>query len=140
MTTRPQHTPEEFEAKAKDFMRKARTGDSDATKGVCPSRDPSKVFPDDDEERAKYKVATFICDFFPDAIAELARFSYEMQAKHCPDQPMCWAKDKSIGDGNQIIRHLMDKEYVNVAWRGLELLQRKLKGMEPFNKENNEGN
>ena len=116
--TRHQHTPEEFQAKAKAFMRQAS--------------EESKVFPEADEERAKYKVATFICEFFPHAIAELARFSYEMQAKHCPGQPMCWAKDKSIGDGNQLIRHLMDKEYTNVAWRGLELLERQLTKLPPF--------
>lgn len=92
------------------------------------------IFPKDDAERQKYAVGTFICEFFPHAIAELARFSYEMQQKHNPDAPMGWAKDKSVGDGNQIFRHQMDGEYREVAWRGLEQLERSLTKMPPFDK------
>ena len=92
------------------------------------------IFPEDDTERQKYAVGTFICEFFPHAIAELARFSYDMQQKHNPDAPMGWAEDKSIGDGNQIFRHQMDGEYREVAWRGLEQLERLLRKMPPFDK------
>ena len=91
------------------------------------------IFPKDDSERQKYAVGTFICEFFPHAIAELARFSYDMQQKHNPDAPMGWAKGKSVGDGNQIFRHQMDGEFREVAWRGLEQLERFLTKMEPFN-------
>ena len=91
------------------------------------------IFPEDDEERQKYAVGTFICEFFPHAIAELARFSYDMQQKHNPGAPMGWAKEKSVGDGNQIFRHQMDGEFREVAWRGLEQLERFLTKMEPFN-------
>jgi hypothetical protein len=96
-------------------------------------KDSAAIFPDDDTERQKYAVGTFICEFFPHAIAELARFSYDMQQKHNPDAPMGWARDKSVGDGNQIFRHQMDGEFREVAWRGLEQLERFLMKMEPFN-------
>lgn len=96
---------------------------------------PPDLFPVDDAERKKYAVGTFICEFFPHAIAELARFSYDMQQKHNPNAPMGWVKDKSIGDGNQIFRHQMNGDYEEVAWRGLEQLERKLTKLPPFDNE-----
>lgn len=115
-----QLTPQACKTKAREVM----YGESKA----------SQIFPEDDEERQKYAVGTFICEFFPHAIAELARFSHDMQQKHNPDKPMGWAKDKSVGNGNQIFRHQMDGEFREVAWRGLEQLERFLMKMPPFEK------
>ena len=91
------------------------------------------IFPEDDKERQKYPVGQFIRDFFPHAIAALARHSWENQQKHTPGSTtLTWAKDKSIGTGDQLLRHFMDGEYVHTAWRALELLERQLTGMPPF--------
>lgn len=91
------------------------------------------VFPENDAERAKYPIADFIRYFFPNAIAALARHSYESQQKHSPGtRRLTWNKDASIGDGNQLMRHFMDDELEATAWRALELLERKLCKMPPF--------
>lgn len=129
-----QQTGEECTRKAKEFMasKPATEEDYEQLEDIVNQSKPLGIFPEDDEERQKYAVGTFICEFFPHAIAELARFSYEMQQKHNPDAPMGWAKDKSVGDGNQIFRHQMDGEFREVAWRGLEQLERFLTKMEPF--------
>lgn len=87
------------------------------------------MFPSDAQERKKYPVGTFIKNYFPNAIAALAHHSYVSQQQHGPASngaPMEWLKDKSIGDGNQIIRHYMEGDYENMAWRALELLEREL--------------
>lgn len=107
------------------------------------------IFPQDDEDRAKYVVGTFVCEFFPHAFAELSKFSYEQQAKHNDGIPTSWAKGKSIGNPNRVIRHLMEgwiaarsgyndvakSELTSLAWRGLELLERFLTKMEPFKRD-----
>lgn len=88
-----------------------------------------RLFPTDAAERKTYPVGTFIKDYFPNAIAALAHHSYVSQEQHGPTTngaPMEWLKDKSVGDGNQIIRHYMEGDYANMAWRALELLEREL--------------
>jgi len=95
------------------------------------------IFPEDAQERKEYPVGTFIRDYFPHAIAALAHHSYKCQQQHGPatnGAPMEWLKDKSIGDGNEIVRHFMEGDYEATAWRALELLERKLTGLEPFDK------
>jgi len=87
------------------------------------------IFPVDAQRRKEYPVGTFIKDYFPNAIAALSHHSYVSQAQHGPTTngaPMEWLKDKSVGDGNQIIRHYMEGDYENMAWRALELLERQL--------------
>ena len=89
----------------------------------------NKPFPEDAQERKTYPVGTFIKDYFPHAIAELAHHSFVSQAQHGPTTngaPMEWLRDKSVGDGNQIVRHYMEGDYANMAWRALELLEREL--------------
>ena len=87
------------------------------------------LFPEDAESRKEYPVGTFICDYFPHAIAALAHHSYKAQQQHGPatnGAPMEWLKDKSVGDGNQMMRHLMEGDTVSTAWRALEMLEREL--------------
>ena len=104
------------------------------------------TIPTDDQERAKIRLFDYISNYFPHAHVAKARHSYESNIKHNGNEGMQWAKDKSIGDGNQILRHIMDAmdawkagdkaqatyHLTCLAWRGDELLERMLKGMEPF--------
>lgn len=86
-------------------------------------------------ERAEYPVATGAIDYFPNALAYVARISKKANDQHNPGEPMHWAKDKSIGRGDQIARHLaqrydMDSDQLlhagKMAWRALEFLERLL--------------
>lgn len=89
----------------------------------------SQLFPEDAELRKTFPVGTLIRDYFPHAIAALAKHSYEAQQQHGEPEngaPMQWLKDKSIGDGNQMIRHFMEGDFTSTAWRSLELLEREL--------------
>lgn len=87
------------------------------------------------EDRKKRPVFTGVLKYFPDAIREVAYCSYIANEQHNPGQPMHWAKEKSIGTGDELLRHLMDEEVFDTdgirhrakaAWRALELLQREL--------------
>lgn len=97
--------------------------------------------------RHEYPLFNGLLDYFPDACAAVARHSYLSNEQHNPGEKMHWAPEKSIGTGDQIVRHLKDgmQAYKNedyeaaethlaaLAWRGLELLQRFKQRMEPFN-------
>ena len=87
------------------------------------------------EERKKMRVFTGLLKYFPDACLYVGYVSYMANEQHNPGQPMHWAKDKSIGEGDEIVRHLMDIETFDtdglrhrgkVAWRAMELLQREI--------------
>lgn len=77
-------------------------------------------------ERKGYPVGKFIREYFPNALLVLARHSMLSNEQHNPGEPMNWAKEKSIGEGDEIIRHFMEGDTVSMAWRALELLEREL--------------
>tara|TARA_R110000764_G_scaffold225491_2_gene315000 strand:- start:879 stop:1217 length:339 start_codon:yes stop_codon:yes gene_type:complete len=76
--------------------------------------------------RKQYPVGAFIRDYFPNALLVLANHSMLSNEQHNPGEPMRWAKEKSVGEGDQIIRHFMEGDNVSMAWRALELLEREL--------------
>jgi hypothetical protein len=71
--------------------------------------------------------------YFPGALFEIARHSFESNEKHNPGQPLQWARGKSSDHWDCIIRHLIDAAGTNgvarryhlrcLAWRALALLQ-----------------
>lgn len=77
-------------------------------------------------ERKQYPVGTFIKEYFPNALLKLANHSLKANEQHNPGEPMHWAREKSVGNGDQIIRHYMEGDNVSMAWRALELLEREL--------------
>ena len=85
------------------------------------------ILPTDAAERKEYPVFTGLLQYFPRACAAVARHSYRSNEQHNPGEPMHWDPSKSVGDGNQIVRHLMEDDLEACAWRALELLERKLR-------------
>lgn len=89
----------------------------------------------DYKTRKQRPLCTGVLDYFPDALLEVAHCSFIANEQHNPGQKMHWAKEKSIGEGNEILRHLIDRGTIDsdgirhtakVAWRALELLQREI--------------
>lgn len=89
--------------------------------------------------RKEYPVFTGLLMYFPNACAAVARCSLVMNEQHNPGEPPHWDKSKSIGTGDETIRHLMDSAYgvppqvvgghevdhaANHAWRAMEYLER----------------
>jgi len=91
--------------------------------------------PEDDALRGQYPMADGCLDYFPNALAEVSRISFEGNQKHNPGHPMHWAREKSTDHRNKIIRHTVDsrddteaaiEHAAQAAWRALALLQEKI--------------
>jgi hypothetical protein len=83
-------------------------------------------------ERKQYPIATGVLDYFPDALAVIARVSKLGNDQHSPGQPMHWARAKSNDQADTILRHLSSRGTLDtdgvphsakMAWRALALLQ-----------------
>jgi hypothetical protein len=84
------------------------------------------LFPDDSAERKTYPVFAGLIQYFPSALAAVARHSYLGNAKHNPGQPLHHDRAKSDDEADALLRHLMEGDYVGMAWRALSLLQKHL--------------
>lgn len=99
-------------------------------------RDAYDLFPGD---RKAYPVLTGALMYFPFAFAELAKLSARANEQHNPGEPVHWDYSKSIGDGNELVRHLMDSlgpnpidaegvhHDVKVLWRAAETVERRIR-------------
>ncbi len=93
------------------------------------------ALPKDAADRKDTPIVRGVLDFFPDAIAEVARVSLRGSQQHHPDAPMHWDKTKSTDEADALVRHLVERGTLDtdgmrhtakVAWRALALLQREL--------------
>lgn len=89
-------------------------------------------FPTDPKERKERPIARGVLDYFPDALAEVARVSFVGNEQHNPGQEMHWARGKSNDHADCIVRHLIERGTIDtdglphsgkVAWRALAMLQ-----------------
>jgi hypothetical protein len=83
-------------------------------------------------ERKAIPLARGLLDYFPKALAEVARLSAAATAQHHPDKEMHWDRAKSPDHADCIMRHLLDRgtedadgflHDVKVAWRALALAE-----------------
>ena len=91
------------------------------------------MLPTDYAERKGTPMATGCLDYFPDALAAVARLSKKANEKHNPGQKLHWSKGKSNDHADCLLRHLVERgkvdeemqesHTVHVAWRALALLQ-----------------
>lgn len=94
-----------------------------------------RTLPADATERKGAPVTTGGLDYFPLAIAEVARISKAGNDQHNPGQPLRWARYKSADHADCIARHLIERGAIDtdgqrhsakMAWRALALLQEEL--------------
>jgi len=86
----------------------------------------SGLFPDDSDARKTYPVYSGLLTYFPAALAAIAHHSYVNNEKHNPGEPLHWNRAKSTDEADALLRHLMEGDYVGMAWRALALLQKHL--------------
>jgi hypothetical protein len=84
------------------------------------------LFPDDSAERKEYPVYSGLLQYFPAALAAVAHHSFKGNEKHNPGQPLHHDRAKSGDEADALVRHLMEGDYVGMAWRALSLLQKHL--------------
>jgi hypothetical protein len=95
-----------------------------------------QTMPEGSAARKEIPLTTGVLDYFPAALAEVAKLSKFGNDKHNPGQPLHWARGKSMDHADCIARHLVDRglpdpdtglsHSVEVAWRALALLQEEL--------------
>lgn len=101
------------------------------------------VLPTDPAERKGIPVMSGVLDYFPAALAEVAKVSKAGNDQHNPGQPLHWARGKSTDQADTLLRHLMERGTIDsdgmrhsakVAWRALALLQTELEeaGLAPL--------
>lgn len=90
------------------------------------------TLPTDSAERKCIPITSGVLDYFPLAIAEVAKASYAGNQQHHEGSALHWDKSKSTDHSDCISRHLIDrgkydsdgiKHSAKLAWRALALLQ-----------------
>jgi hypothetical protein len=99
--------------------------------------DKKMILPADPATRKGMPITTGVLDYFPLALAEVARVSKAGNDQHNPGQPLHWDKTKSQDHHDCIMRHLIDRasrdtdgqrHSAKLAWRALAALQLELEG------------
>lgn len=88
----------------------------------------SKRLPENAEERKTYPIYSGFINYFPNAIAAVSHLSYKGNQQHHGDQPLHWDKNKSGDELDALMRHMIDGDWEQVAWRAMANLERKLTG------------
>jgi hypothetical protein len=96
----------------------------------------TSALPAGSKERMDVPLARGLLDYFPSALAEIAKVSKAGNDKHNPGEDMHHARGKSMDHADCILRHLVDRGRIDpddgmrhsakVAWRALALLQEEL--------------
>jgi hypothetical protein len=93
------------------------------------------TLPEASEARKDVPLCSGVVDYFPAALAEVAKLSKAGGDKHNPGQPLHWSRGKSNDHADCIARHLVDRgtfaedgtrHSAALAWRALALLQEEL--------------
>lgn len=93
----------------------------------------TQTLPEGSAARKNVPLCSGVLDYFPAALAEVAKLSQYGNDKHNPGEALHWARGKSMDHADCIARHLVDRGIVDpdtglshtveVAWRALALLQ-----------------
>ncbi len=90
------------------------------------------MLPTSSADRKDVPLATGVLDYFPAALAQVAKLSKQGNEKHNPGEELHHARGKSMDHADCILRHLAERgsvdtdgflHEVKVAWRALALLQ-----------------
>ncbi len=101
-------------------------------KALAQATEQLNLLPTDPNERKNIPIASGVLDYFPAALAEIAKVSKAGNDQHNPGQVLHWARGKSMDQSDTIIRHFLERGEIDsdglrhsakLAWRALALLQ-----------------
>ena len=112
--------------------------------GVSDTYDTDFIYND----RKKIPVFSGVLKYFPDAIIEVAKTSYQGNNQHHIDTDLHWDRSKSGDELDALTRHLLQagtidtdgiRHSAKIAWRALANLQKELEkeGKAPLSEYNN---
>ncbi len=84
----------------------------------------SKLFPEG--ERKNFPVYLGFMKYFPDAIAAVTKISFAGNEKHNPGTDIHWDRAKSGDELDALMRHILDEDWAQVAWRAMANLQKQI--------------
>ena len=84
------------------------------------------ILPEDAQARKEIPLYSGLMQYFPRALCAVAHQSYLGNQQHHPDKPLLWDRSKSSDEEDALLRHMVDKEWVQVAWRALARLEKEL--------------
>jgi len=85
------------------------------------------ILPVDPKERKSVPVYTGFIKYFPRAIAEVAKISYIGGLQHGQTpETLFWDRTKSKDGLDAMMRHVLDEDWAQVAWRAMANLEKKL--------------
>lgn len=83
--------------------------------------------PEDAKERKAIPVYTGFVNYFPRAIAEVAKISLAGGIQHGQTaETLHWDRPKSGDELDAMMRHILDKDWAQVAWRAMANLEKHL--------------
>ena len=95
-----------------------------------------QVLPTNSADRKALPITSGVLDYFPAALAEVAKVSVAGNEKHNPGEPLHHARGKSMDHADSAVRHIMERggfdadtglrHTAEAAWRILALLQQEL--------------
>jgi hypothetical protein len=84
------------------------------------------ILPTDAQERKRIPIYSGFINYFPLAVAEVAKLSFKGNEQHNPGTPLHWDRSKSGDELDAMMRHVLDEDWTEVAWRAMANLQKKL--------------
>lgn len=91
------------------------------------------LLPTDPAERKKIPIGTGVLDYFPDALAEVAKASLAGNKQHANGEALHWDRSKSQDESDALIRHFLERDKMDedgvlhagkMAWRALAYTQK----------------
>lgn len=83
----------------------------------------TSLLPASSEARKTYPLYRGLFRYFPRALAAVAHLSHEANATHNPGEPLHWSREKSSDHADCLLRHVLEGDWVAVAWRALAQLE-----------------
>jgi len=92
-----------------------------------PTFDFIKTLPDDAAERKAIPVYTGVIKYFPNALACVAKVSLKGGLQHGQTpETLHWDRSKSGDELDAMMRHILDEDWGQVAWRALANLEKQI--------------
>lgn len=91
-----------------------------------------QILPVDAAARKAIPIASGVLDYFPAALAEIAKVSRAGNEQHNSGEPLHWARGKSMDQADTMMRHFFERGLLDedglrhsakMAWRALAILQ-----------------
>ena len=121
-------TPAEWDRVTQAFYRNLSvTPQEEKAFEAIEAKELNPILPTDAKERKAIPVYTGFINYFPRAIAEVSRISLVGGIQHGQTaETLHWDRSLSGDELDAMMRHILDGDWAQVAWRAMANLEKKL--------------